>query len=98
MNLNAQKTVRQALKPFVDSGLLSTEAWQELEEKMTQIDGRPATPDLVTRPEAAKLLKVSPRSLINWERSGKLQALKLAGKRLVRYRMEQVLALLEPSS
>lgn len=98
MNPTAQKTIKQALKPFVDSGLLSADAWQELQEKISAEGGRPARPDLITRADAAKLFQVSPKSLRNWENDGKIQALKLAGKRLIRYRMEQVLSLLETSN
>lgn len=98
MNPNAQKTIKQALKPFVFSGLLPADAWQELQEKILEVGSRAARPDLISRTEAAKLLQVSLRSIINWEREGKIQAIKLAGKRLIRYRMEQVLSLLETSN
>lgn len=98
MNPNAQKTIKQALKPFVDSGLLPADAWQELQEKISAVGDRPARPDLITRVDAAKLLQVSPHSLMNWEKERKIQAIKLAGKRLIRYRMEQVLSLLETSN
>ena len=98
MSTNAQKTIKQALKPFVDSGLLPADAWQELQEKILETEGRAARPDLITRAEAAKMLKVSPKSLRNWQKEGKIQSIKLAGKRLIRYRMEQILSLLEASN
>lgn len=95
MNVTEQKIVIKALRPFIDAGLLSKEAWRELQGKITDGSGRPARPDLITRAEAAKLLQVTSRSVINWQHEGKLQAVRLAGKRLIRYRMDQVSSLLK---
>ncbi|MFZ2655614.1 MAG: MerR family DNA-binding transcriptional regulator [Victivallales bacterium] len=93
--MTAQKTIKSALRPFVENGLIPAEAWKELEDKLTSDDGKAKRPDLITRPEAAKLLQVSPRSLINYERQGLLQGVRIAGKRLVRYSLPSIERLIQ---
>ena len=89
MSGNESKLVRQALKPFVDSGLISLGAMQEI-ASMKEEDGKPVKSELITRKEAMKLLKVSQQTLINYEHFGKLKAHKVAGMHLVRYRLEDI--------
>ncbi len=93
MTTNENKLVKQALKAFADSGLISAATMAELTE-MKQADGKPARPDLITRQEACKLLGVCGQSLINWQKSGTLTPIKLAGKRLVRYHMSAIESLI----
>jgi excisionase family DNA binding protein len=47
----------------------------------------------LTVKEAAELLRVEPRTLQYWEKSGRIQALRISG-RGVRFRREDVLALI----
>lgn len=93
MTTNESKLVKQALKAFADSGLISAETMAEITEPKQQ-NGKMMRPDLVTRTEAAQILGVCRQSLINWQNSGVLRPIKLAGKRLVRYHFEDVQALL----
>ena len=95
MTTNESKLVKQTLKGLADSGLISAATMAEITGLKETPDGKPARPDLVTRQEAAKMLGVCPHSLINWQKSGTLQPIKLAGKRLIRYKMEDISSLLE---
>jgi len=52
-------------------------------------------PELLTQTEAARLLRVSDRALRNWQKSGKLTAARVGGKRL--YPREKVLAMAKVS-
>ncbi len=94
MTPNESKLVKQTLKGLTDSGLISVATMAEI-NGLQGTDGKPARPDLVTRQEAAKMLGVCPHSLINWQKSGTLVPIKLAGKRLIRYSMENISSLLE---
>lgn len=89
MTTNENKLVKQALKAFADSGLISAATMAELTE-MKQVDGKPARPDLGTRTQVTELLGVCGQTLINWEKAGILKPIKLAGKRLVRYHMTDI--------
>jgi len=94
--MTAQKTIKSALRPFVENGLIPAEAWNEFLKKLTEDDdGKPKRPDMLTRPEAAKWMQCSPRSLINYERQGLLHGVRIAGKRLVRYKFEDIAKLLD---
>ena len=53
-------------------------------------------PDLLTTAEAAKLLKVSPVTILRWLKQGRLPAYRL-GPRAVRIRRADVQALLRPA-
>ncbi|MEI6422653.1 MAG: helix-turn-helix domain-containing protein [Lentisphaerota bacterium] len=89
MTTNESKLVKQALRPFADSGLISAATMAELTE-MKQADGKPARPDLVNREQGTEMLNVCAQTLINWEKKGILKPIKLAGKRLVRYHMSDI--------
>ena len=54
-------------------------------------------PTILTTREAADLLRVSPRSLQRWRAQGLLPAVSL-GAQIVRFRREDVLALLSPGT
>lgn len=92
MTKNEMKLVKYVLKPFVDSGLISEATMQEI-ITVKQPDGKTIRPDLITRPEAMKILGISLQSLINYEKEGILRAIKIAGKRMVRYKLEDIEAL-----
>ena len=94
MTPNESKIVRQALKAFADSGLISPATMAELTE-VKEPDGRPARPNLVTRAEACEILGVCIQTLINFEHAKKLKVIKLAGRRSVRYTMQNIEELLE---
>lgn len=92
MTTNEVKLIRGALKGFVDNGLISETTMQEI-TSVKQSDGKAVRPDLVTRPEAIKILGVCQQSLINYEKEGLLPAIKIAGKRMVRYKLSDIEAL-----
>jgi excisionase family DNA binding protein len=49
----------------------------------------------LTTSEAAELLRVQPRTIQYWEKSGRINALRISG-RGVRFKREDVLALISP--
>ena len=89
MTTNEAKLIKQTLKGFVDSGLISDGTMQEIANIKEQ-DGKQAGAELITRKEAMAKLKVSQQTLINYEHWGKLKAHKIAGMHLVRYRLEDI--------
>lgn len=97
MTPNERKLVVKALAPYRDAGLIGEETVSEITNIGTEKDGGVGKrPDLVTRQEAAEILKCTTQTLINYQKAGLLPAHKIAGKRLVRYRIEDVEALLSP--
>ncbi len=93
MTQNEIKLIKSALKPFADSGLISPQTIEEVTTPRPD-DGKSPRPDLLTRREACEILKCSCQSMINWGRSGLIIPIKLAGRRSIRYRMQDVEALL----
>ncbi|HCE46188.1 MAG TPA: hypothetical protein DET40_21800 [Lentisphaeria bacterium] len=93
MTTNEAKLIRGALKPFQDSGLIAESTMQEIMEPRPE-DNKAPRPDLLTRREACEILKCSGQSMINWHKAGLITPIKLAGKRAIRYRMQDVEALL----
>ncbi len=89
MNANELKLIRQTLKGFVDSGMISEGTMKEI-AATRGTDGKTV---LVTRKEACEMLKVTTQTLVNWEKSGELKPIKLAGKTLVRYKLDDIEAL-----
>lgn len=89
MTTNESKLIRQTLKGFVDSGLISDATMQEIASIKEQ-DGNESKDELITRKEAMEKLKVSQQSLINYEKRGRLQKHKIAGLHLVRYRLKDI--------
>lgn len=94
MTNNEIKIVKSALKPFLDNGLLSESAMQEIFEPRPA-DGHAVRPDLLTRNEACKVLGLCGQSLINYEKQKILPSIRIAGKRAVRYRFEDIQNLLD---
>ena len=92
---NEIKTVRNALKPFADAGLISQETFSEIMSRISDGQEKARRPDLLTRKEAAKLMKCSMKSLENYETAGKLKAFRIGGMRLIRYHESEILKLLE---
>jgi len=94
MNENERKLVKSALRPFVDSGMISAEAMNEITAEKTK-EGRTAPPQLLTRPEAMERLGVCLQTMVNYEKAGLLNGIRIAGRRMVRYRSSDIEALLE---
>ena len=88
------RTMKQAVRPYFEGGLISQEGWREFEEKISDRREKARWPSLVTKKEVAEILKITPRSVNNLMRSGKLQFIKPTGKRLVRFKIESVERLL----
>lgn len=95
MTNNEAKLIRQTLKGFVDAGLISAGTVDEMLDPASNGAGKAQRPDLMTRRGVAALLQCTTRSLINYEKSGNLRPVKIAGKRLVRYHFEDVQSLLQ---
>ena len=87
---NAKKTIKAALKPFYENGIIAADDWKELQTKLTENPQTPKRPDLLTRQDLLKIFNVSKRTLINWEKAGSLKPVKMPGKRLVRYKAEDI--------
>jgi len=92
MTANETKLIKSALKPFLDSGMISEQTMQEL-VAVKEADGKGEK--LVTRKEAVEMLGVCIQSLINYEKENLLPPIKIAGKRLVRYRLSDLQALVK---
>ena len=97
MTTNESKLVRQTLKGLADSGLISAATMAEI-TGLKESDGKAARPRLITRTQGTEMLGVCGQTFINWEKAGILKPIKLAGRRLVRYRMEDLENLLEGSA
>ena len=54
-------------------------------------------PELLTLTETAKILRVHPNTLRNWDEKGILKAVRLGKRRDRRYKKEDVLKLMEKS-
>ena len=52
-------------------------------------------PELLTLPEACKLLKVHPNTLRQWDKNGILPATRIGTKRIRRYRKEDIIKMLD---
>ena len=93
---NHRKLIAGALAPFEATGLLpvgiTAQLLQQLKEDHADIDAAPKR--LLTRAEVASIVQVSPRSVINWELSGKLKSVKVGG-RAVRFHAEEVERLIQ---
>lgn len=57
----------------------------------------PEAPEVLTAKQAKEFLQISDSTLRRYIRKGKLKAYRLAGERDLRFRREDVLALLEPA-
>ena len=55
-------------------------------------------PELLTLREACDLLKVHPNTLRQWDKKGVLPAIRIGTKKVRRYRKEDILKLITPSS
>ncbi len=55
-------------------------------------------PELLTIKEAAKLINVHPNTLRNWEKDGKIQAVRLGSRRDRRYPKQVIWALCQLST
>jgi hypothetical protein len=87
---NAKRTIKSALKPFVENGIIPPEAWKDLQIYLSDDSQKPKRPELLTRKDLKTIFKVSIRTLENWEQAGELKPIKMPGKRLVRYRLEDI--------
>lgn len=55
-------------------------------------------PELITLSEACAILKVHPNTLRAWDKKGILPAVRIGLKRVRRYRKEDILKLMKPST
>lgn len=94
MTANEFKLIKHVLKPFVDYGMLSFAAIQQIGELLNTSEKKKLR-ELLTRQELVALLKVTGQTLINMEKEGTLNPVRLTGKRIVRYKMEDVEALID---
>lgn len=89
-----QKTMRSAMKPFIENGLVPAEAWNEVEEIISETTGKPKRPELLTKTDVSEILKVTTRTIDNLMKEGRLPFIKPTGKRAVRFTLESVEKLL----
>lgn len=89
-----KKKMRSAMWPFIENGLVPAEAWDEVEKIISESAGKPKRPDLLLKKEVAEILKMTPRSINNLMREGRLPFIKPTGKRAVRFSLESVQRLL----
>ena len=94
ISLATRKTMRSAMKPFIENGLVPSEAWEEVEEIISDTLGKPKRTELLTKWDVSEMLKVTPRTIDTLMREKRLPFMKPTGKRIVRFRMEDVLKLL----
>lgn len=89
-----KRTLLQSAKPLAENGIISAGTMDWLRNlKCGETVQEPEK--FVSRKQAAALLGVSTKSLHNYEESKKLQGLRIAGKRLIRYSMRDISSLLE---
>ena len=88
------RTMKQAVRPYYEGGLISQEGWKEFEEKISDRKEKPRWPAVVTKKEVAEIMKMTPRSINNLMKDGRLPFLKPTGKRAVRFKLEDVQRLL----
>lgn len=88
------RTMKQAVRPYYEGGLISPEGWREFEEKISDKKEKARWPSVVTKKEVAEILKMTPRSINNMMRDGRLPFIKPTGKRAVRFSLEFVQRLL----
>lgn len=93
--METRRTIKSALRPFVENGLISMEAWNELQEKMADGTEKSKRPELMTKEDVSKVLKMTTRSVNNLMREGVLPYVKPTGKRAVRFHWEDVERLIE---
>ena len=96
MTANEFKLIRHVLKPFVDYGMLNRNTIQQIGELLNNPEKKKLQ-ELLTRQEVNALLKITDQTIIAMEKEGLLKPIRLTGKRIVRYRMEDVEALIEKS-
>ena len=89
-----KKIFLQSAKPLAENGIISAGTMEWLRNlKCGETVQEPEK--LVSRKQGAALLGTSTKSLKNYEEAGKLHGLRIAGKRLVRYRLDDLMGLLE---
>ncbi|MFA6549010.1 MAG: hypothetical protein WCT39_03660 [Candidatus Margulisiibacteriota bacterium] len=89
-----KRTLLQSAKPLAENGIISA-ATMEWLRTIKCGDGVQEQEKLVSRKQGAVILGTSTKSLKNYEEAGKLHGLRIAGKRLVRYRLDNLMSLLE---
>lgn len=90
-----QRTIKSALRPFIENGLIPMDAWNELQGKMEDGTEKSKRPELMTKEEVSKLLKVNIRTINNLMRAGVLPYVKPTGKRAVRFYWSDVEKMIE---
>jgi hypothetical protein len=66
---------------------------EEKKRILSALTPKPASPETLTRSQAAKIFGVHPGSLKRWEKSGKLRPIRITARTL-RYDKREVLAML----
>jgi len=96
MTTSELKTIKQTLSPLVEHGIISQDAMSEIATLTSaKIEGKSSKlQDYVSRSEAARQLEVSEMTVIRWGQLGKLHPIKLAGRRLIRYKLSDIESLL----
>lgn len=91
------KLIKDAIKPFIATGLIDCGVEEEIKTLTTTSATKGSSskqPELVTQTEAMSILKISRQTLYNWKRKGLIKPIKLAGVKLVRYQIDDLKELL----
>ena len=91
------RLLKPQLKMLVDLGHVSQATMDEiasLTSAKPEEQSNRKLKEFVSRAEAARLLGVSEMTLIRWGQLGKLHPIKLAGRRLIRYKLNDIESLL----
>jgi excisionase family DNA binding protein len=90
-----QKLIKHVLKPLYDYGMISSDAWKELMEKIADDSVKPKRPILLLTPEVAEILKLSTKTVHRLADEGELPYYKITGKRALRFKLEDVERLID---
>jgi hypothetical protein len=89
-----KKVLMQSAKPLAENGIISAGTMDWL-RNLKCGDTVQEQMKVVSRKQGSAMFGISVKSLKNYEEAGKLHGLRIAGKRLVRYRMDDLMSLLE---
>ena len=90
-----QKLIKHVLKPLYDYGMISSDAWKELMEKIADDSEKPKRPTLLLTNEVAEILKLSTKTIHRLADEGELPYCKITGKRALRFKLEDVERLID---
>ena len=98
VTVSEHKTIKQALKPLAEFGAISAATMDELSRLVGTSGNTRVLPELMTRRQVAGVLGTCPRTIRNYQLAGALPPIKLANRRLIRYKREDVESLLDKSA